>query len=67
MTYSAVMAHSHCTGPEPRQGPGNDGFYITQFTVHITLGQGQAQGIIVFYCAQPVPGPCPGPGPVQCV
>ena len=37
------------------------GFYITLCTVHTTQGQ----GTIAFYCARP--GPCPCPGPVQCV
>ena len=43
------------------------GFYITLCTVHTAQGQGQAYGIIVFYCIHPVPYPGPGPGPVQCV
>ena len=34
------------------------GFYITLCIVHTTQGQGQVHGIIVFYCAHPVP--CPG-------
>ena len=43
------------------------GFYITLCTIHTIQGQGQVQGIIVFYYTHPVP--CPGPGscPVQCV
>ena len=37
------------------------GFYIMLCTVHTTQGQ----GTIVFYCI--CPGPCNGPGAVQCV
>ena len=33
-------------------------FCVTLSTVHATQGQGQAQDIIVFYCAHPVPCPC---------
>ena len=42
-------------------GLGNDGFLCNaMYCTHYT-----GQGVIVFYCAHP--GPCPGPGPVQCV
>ena len=43
------------------------GLYITLCTVHTTQGKGQIHGTIVFYCAHPVPYPCPWPGPLQCV
>ena len=58
-----VMAHSHCTGPGPDQGPGNDGFlYYTMYCTHYT-GKGAGQETIVFECANP--GACPSP--MQCV
>ena len=43
------------------------GFYNMLCTVHTTKGQGLVHGTIVFYCAHPIPCPCSGPGPVQCV
>ena len=66
MGFYITLCTVHTTqgqGQGPGPGLGTMGFCITLCTVHTTQGQGQ--GIIVFYCVHC--GPCPGPGPVQCV
>ena len=52
---------------ETGTGRGTEKWWVSIlfYVLCTTQGQGQTQGIIVFYCTHPVPSPCPGS--VQCV
>ena len=47
-----LMAHSHCTGPGPGQGPGNDGFlYYALYCSHYT-GTGTGNHCFLLYLSR---------------